>query len=849
MSGRPRSGQGEGGGSSARHRVRRPGRRLVPALLLATALASAVLASPASAAPAGMPAPPPSLADRDRDGISDQLQARLASVRPADRFDVVVTFTPKGSVGAAMEAVGPFQVRRQFRIVRGAAATMTAGQIRALAGRAGVFRIEEDVRVTVALDAARRDFGADLATSTYGVSGAGVGICIVDTGVDPDHEQLDGGKVVAWLDLVNGRASPYDDHGHGTHVTNIAAGDGVGGSADAARYRGVAPGAPVYAVKALDHNGSGTESQIMEGIEWCGNQPGVRVLSMSLGTSVGSDGLDAMSQAVNNVVLTKGKVAVVAAGNSGDAPESVGSPGAAEQAITVGSAAEHSAPEGATRHSHGIHLNAFSSRGPTLSGLTKPDVVAPGDRITAAAAGTLTGYATYSGTSMATPFVAGSVALALQASPGLVPSGVRSALEGTAEDWGPAGKDNDWGAGLVDVAAFVGQAAGAASVAQTPFPLHTRVGGSVPNNGLWSYDFPLGPDALGTPVAVTVTLDGEAVCSLFCLIVEWSPDLEARIVDPTGKVLEESTCPADEDCGIGRQETLSVDPTVAGTYRVEVYPWPDGPGTGGTFALDLSRGPLGATPPPPPPGDTTPPAAPTGLTATGQNAKVVLDWADNTEPDLAGYHVERSQDPPSASSRTWTRLTGSPLGTSAYVDTAVVNGTTYYYRVRAVDTSGNESAPSAEQAATPNPQVKGYAPSSVAVSRGSALGDPLANLASSDDVYYRLASQKVGKKHWVDWYGEFVVDVTGVTKLTVSFEGRYSRTVSQSLYVFNFDTGAWVRLESRNVGSTDTTSTYATAGNPDPYLSSEGRVRLRVETSAGASFTAYADRQRIAVEY
>lgn len=330
--------------------------------------------------------------------------------------------------------------------------------------------------------------------------------------------------------------------------------------------------------------------------------------------------------------------------------------------------------------------------------------------------------------------------------------------------------------------------------------------------------------------------------------MEWSPDLEARIVDPAGTVLEESTCSADEDCGIGRQETLSVDPTVAGTYRVDVYPWPEGPGTGGTFALDLSRAPVGATPPPPPPGDTTPPAAPTGLTATGQNAKVVLDWADNTEPDLAGYHVEQFQDPPSASSRTWTRLTASPVG-SSYVDTAVANGTTYYYRVRAADTGGNESAPSREASATPNPQVKGYAPPSVTVSRGSALGDPLSNLASSDDLYYRLASAKVGKKHRVDWYGEFVVDVTGVTKLTVPSEGHYSRTVSQSLYVFNFDTGSWVLLEAGTVGSTDTTSTYATAGNPDPYLSSEGRVRLRVEASASTSFTAYADRQRIAVEY
>jgi serine protease AprX len=904
-------------------------------LVLLPLLLSLGLAQPASSAPAAGSPLPPGLADRDGNGISDDLQRKLRDAAPASRFDVVLTFAPRGSLAAAENAVGPFAVRHEFRLIRGAAATMTAAQIQALAGRAGVFRIEEDVEVRAVLDAARADFGADLAAGTYGVTGAGVGICVVDTGVDPGHEQLDNGKVVGWVDFVNNRSAPYDDHDHGTHVANIAAGDGVGGSADASRFRGVAPGASIYAAKVLDSAGSGTLTNVIRGVEWCADQPGVRVLSMSLGTASASDGKDSLSQAVNKAVTDKGKVAVVAAGNSGDAPQTVGSPGAAEQAITVGAVAEWSAPNGSAQHSHGVLLDYFSSRGPTLDGRAKPDVVAPGDRITAADAGTVRGYATYSGTSMATPFVSGAVALALDA--GMAPSQVRPALEGTAEDWGPAGKDNDWGSGLVDVAAFVGRAAG--GTAQAAFPTHTRVTGSVGTGGLWSHQFSLAPEDLGLHVAVTIVLDGELACAFwwgpFCLAYEWSPDLDARLLDPDGRVIAESTCAAGTECGVGRQETLHAHPTVAGTYTVQVYPWSGGDGKGGTFALDISRAPVGSPSPPPTgtpgaptlsagagdgavnlswtqpsdggapiteyriyrgtssggetylatvaapgtsygdtavsngttyyyqvsavnangegprsneasatPRDSVPPASPTGLTATAGNARVTLGWNPNAETDLASYRVYRG-----TTSGGETYLATVPPSQTSYVDTAVANGTTYYYLVRAMDTSGNESGPSNEVSATPNPVIVGYAPSSVVFLKGSPAGDPLANLGASDDLYYRATSARNGKKQWTDYYGEFSVTATGALKLYLSFEGHYSRNVSQTLYVYNFDTASWVQLESKTVGTSDSTSTYATGGSPDPFISSDGKVRLRVAATAQNSFTSYGDRLRVAIEY
>ncbi|WP_137892246.1 S8 family serine peptidase [Ramlibacter sp. 2FC] len=565
--------------------------------LIACATAAAPLPESSRPAPGSQAARPAYLMDRDGDRVSDGLQAAIAAARPGEQFRVVVTYKDRGpgKADAARRAVGFFTLHREFSLIPGFAATMTGAQIRALALQAGVLRIEEDFRVSTQLDAARADFGTDAARSSYGVSGAGVAGCIVDTGVDPNHEQM-GHVADPFFDAVKGLAAAYDDHGHGTHVASIAFGDGTGGNG-AATYRGVAPDATIYAAKVLDQSGSGPESDVIAGIEWCANQPAVRIISMSLGTGTPSDGKDALSQAANAAV-DKGKVVVVAAGNSGDDQGTVGSPGAAAKAITVGACAEWSAPAGAPNHSDGVYLTPFSSRGPTVDNRIKPDVCAPGLSITAARVGTVNGYITYSGTSMATPFVAGAVALALQASPGLSPDAVRLALESTAQDRGPAGKDNDWGAGLVDVHAFVASAKGAAA-ASTAFPSYRRLSGNVPNHGLWSYPFTLGELELQVPIGATITIDGKAVCILpflgSCLAAQWDPDLDARLVDPRGVTLADSLCAADTECGgIGRQETLHAMPTAAGTYTIYVNPSEDSVnlGKGGSFFVELSTGPV-----------------------------------------------------------------------------------------------------------------------------------------------------------------------------------------------------------------------------------------------------------------
>jgi serine protease AprX len=545
------------------------------------------------------------LADLDADGLSDAFEANLRELTAGTRVPVVVTFDGPGSAASAREVVGPFNITRRFDLVRGFAATVTKAQALELARQPGVFRVEQDVRVRAFMDSADADFGTERARADFGVSGAGVEVCVVDTGVDPNHEQLDGKAPIEWFDAIGGLPIAYDDHGHGTHVAAIAVGDSTGGP-NASVYGGVAPGASLSAAKVLNSAGSGSLSQVMAGIEWCAARSSVRVISMSLGTATPSDGQDGMSQAVNEAAAA-GKVVVVAAGNSGDEPSTVGAPGAAAGAITVGAVAEWSAPVGATNHSDGSFLAYFSSRGPTLDGRVKPDVTSPGVSITSAEALTTSGYVTFSGTSMATPFVSGTVALALEASPTWGPADVRNALEGTAEDRGIAGKDNDYGSGLIDGHAFVAAAASGAS-SGTAFPTWSSISASVADHGVWNHSFSILADDLDVPIAATILIDGAPVCvAMFfglCLDYDWGPDLEARLVDPNGVEMDLSTCPLGDECGNGRQETVHAMPTVAGTYTLQIFPTEDAPhdGRGGSFHVDLTTGPIvGSAPPPPPP--------------------------------------------------------------------------------------------------------------------------------------------------------------------------------------------------------------------------------------------------------
>ncbi|WP_442759022.1 S8 family peptidase [Streptomyces atratus] len=273
---------------------------------------------------------------------------------------------------------------------------------------AGIDRVWLDGVRRASLDKSVPQIGTPAAWKA-GYTGKGVKIAVLDTGVDATHPDLQG----RILDTKNFTSSPdsKDRVGHGTHVSSIAAGSGA---KSGGKFKGVAPDAKLLEGKVLDDDGFGDDSGILAGMEWAVAQ-GADVINLSLGGS-DSPEVDPLEAAVNKLSADKGVLFAIAAGNEGDAAGTVGSPGSADAALTVGAVDDKD------------QLADFSSRGPRIGdGAIKPDVTAPGVDITAAAApGSAIdqevgqnppGYLTISGTSMATPHVAGAAALLKQQHP------------------------------------------------------------------------------------------------------------------------------------------------------------------------------------------------------------------------------------------------------------------------------------------------------------------------------------------------------------------------------------------------------------------------------------------------
>ncbi|GHK00671.1 hypothetical protein SY2F82_24680 [Streptomyces sp. Y2F8-2] len=274
------------------------------------------------------------------------------------------------------------------------------------------------------LDKSVPQIGAPTAWAA-GYTGKGVKVAVLDTGVYADHPDLKGQVIEA--ENFSTSATTADKVGHGTHVASIVAGTGAKSHG---KYKGVAPGAKILSGKVLDDDGYGDDSGILAGMEWAAQQ-GADIVNLSLGGADTPD-IDPLEAEVNKLSEQKGVLFAIAAGNEGESGErTIGSPGSATDALTVGAVDDKD------------RLADFSSRGPGLDGAIKPDVTAPGVDITAAAApGSLideevgenpAGYLTISGTSMATPHVAGAAALLKQEHPDWTFAELKSALTGSAK--------------------------------------------------------------------------------------------------------------------------------------------------------------------------------------------------------------------------------------------------------------------------------------------------------------------------------------------------------------------------------------------------------------------------------
>lgn len=263
-----------------------------------------------------------------------------------------------------------------------------------------------------------------------GFTGKGQTIAVIDSGIFPHADLKD--RIVGWVDFAEGKKKPTDKYGHGTHVAGLAAGSGQksGGA-----IKGVAPEANLVGVRIA------SIADAIKALNWVienKDELNISVVNMSLG-DIPSKGWknDPWAQATQRAI-DAGLVVVVSAGNEGPEPRTIATPGILPSAITVGAV-----DDGGTLDPADDQLTRFSSRGPSLDGLGKPDVVAPGKRIFGPlspsssfdvptfpkAAG---GYFAISGTSQATPLVAGLAAILKQANPDLTQADLQRILKDSA---------------------------------------------------------------------------------------------------------------------------------------------------------------------------------------------------------------------------------------------------------------------------------------------------------------------------------------------------------------------------------------------------------------------------------
>ncbi|GAA1624401.1 S8 family serine peptidase [Kribbella alba] len=388
-----------------------------------------------------------------------------------DHLPLLVSYTGSAAFARAQALPAGVAKTRTLSSIQGAALTEShdhaadfwSGLTRAAGGQStarltsgaqpsftdGIAKVWLDGKVKATLADTTAQIGAPEVWAA-GNTGKGVDVAVLDTGVDNSHPDL--------ADRIAGSASfvptegVFDDYlGHGTHVASIIAGTGA---VSGGREKGVAPDARLHIGKVLaaecdgnDCGGQGQVSWILAGMEWAARDQHAKIINMSLGGGP-TDGTDPMSEAVNKLSAETGALFVIAAGNSG-LPNTVGSPGAADAALTVGAVDSSD------------QLAGFSSQGPRVGDFgLKPELTAPGVDVLAALShraaqpGNDGPYTTMSGTSMAAPHVAGAAALLAAAHPDWTGQQLKDALISSTKAT-PQYTPYEAGAGRLDVAAAV----------------------------------------------------------------------------------------------------------------------------------------------------------------------------------------------------------------------------------------------------------------------------------------------------------------------------------------------------------------------------------------------------------
>jgi serine protease AprX len=401
--------------------------------------------------------------------IAPALKA-LVNSEPEDRCDLLIECS-----GMKLDRIFSFietnrgQVGKEIRLIPAVTVNLPAASVTELCKFQQIQRIWSDSRVTVMSETAVPGLRGALAEE-YDYTGKGVTVAIIDTGIYP-HEDLTNptNRIIAWNDLIDNILFPYDNHGHGTHVAGIIGGNG---RASEGKYKGIAPEARLVGIKALDQSGTGRLSDLILALEWCLCNLAtlkIKIINLSLGTSAQADCREDPLCRATAAAWRNGLIVCSTAGRVGSDYELCNNPGINPAIVTVGNADFEK-----TLTCEDVRLSRMKGRQPftpvyvrdagmhgkgrearrSFDYFTVPDIVAPAsDVVSLKAEG---GYCTYSGASMATPMVAGGIALIVEKWPACQPDQVKSLLTKKAGDSGLG--VNLQGAGTLNLEKILGTA-------------------------------------------------------------------------------------------------------------------------------------------------------------------------------------------------------------------------------------------------------------------------------------------------------------------------------------------------------------------------------------------------------
>ena len=764
----------------------------------------------------------------------------VTEAKPVDETRVIVGFKDFPSEGI-IRANG-WKVNHEYKTIPAVACSLPTFAIEMLKKIPFVSYIEEDTIVALSepdseLSAAWgvRKIGADTVQAT-GNQGEGIKVAVIDTGINYLHEDLQA-NYKGGYDFVNTDENPFDDNGHGTHCAGV-----IAAADNNIAVVGVAPKASLYALKVLNSAGNGYTSDIIAAIQWATTNTKMDVISMSLGSSGGST---AMQQACD-AAFNSGIVVVAAAGNNGAARTGTNIlyPARYPNVIAVGATDQN-------------NLRAsFSNTGPEL------DLMAPGVSI-------LSDYIDVSpydyphnldtlymsGTSMATPHVAGTAALILKSDetgwPLSTTNGdgkwsaqeVTTVLTSTADDLGATGKDNYYGYGIVD-------ADQAALPPNTPPPTPSVVvsnvgitspiestGGTLAPNEVFTVTAQIHlSSGSATPVKATLTAPGYAITAPadITLPVGTSNEAFAWTVTAPSSALAPASISVSAPLsgyttGTGSFSATTVSAaSLSGSFTA---PATNNVNLGDTITVKLRVTNSGTA--------SAIAVTPDTLTLGGTGAT----YATGPTPTQATILSGGSQD------FTWT-YTASSVGTVLFSSSA--SGKVQY---SGLPVSTGFVAPSITVTINTAPTEITLPPTSLSITTGTIGSGAVSNLNGNDGSYLTVKSARLSLfSQALDWNTKTSIAPIApnkVTNITITYDGKYSTSqVNQKLYIYDYTTSSWTQIDSRTVSTQDAKITWSTL-TPAHYISATGDISLRVYTtkSSNSQFTCYADYAAFTIKY